>query len=113
MFSFKNSCADHVAATGVPAEVLEHIFVKYCGKGTPTHVAKFQILSDLNGEIAWVSGPHYGSTGDGTLWGWYQLSWLHRADIVLADKAYQVLSPSTECVSDDEVPEFVSDSDDE
>ena len=35
MFSFKNSCADNVAATGVPAEVLEHIFVKYCGKGTP------------------------------------------------------------------------------
>ena len=63
-------------------------------------MAKFQILSDLNGEIAWVSGPHYGSTGDGTLWGWYQPSWLHRADIVLADKAYQVLSPSTECVSD-------------
>ena len=74
-------------------------------------MAKFQILSDLNGEIAWVSGPHYGSTGDGTLWGWYQPSWLHRADIVLADKAYQALSPSTECVSDDEVPELVSDSD--
>ena len=40
-----------------------------------------------------------------------QPSWLHRADIVLADKAYQALAPSTECVSDDEVPELVSDSD--
>ena len=35
MFSFERCCADPVSAVGVPAEVLEHIFTKYCGKGTP------------------------------------------------------------------------------
>ena len=53
------------------------------------HVAKFQLVSDLNGDIAWVSGPHYGSTSDSTLWGWYQPAWLQPSDIVLADIVFE------------------------
>jgi len=35
MFSFAHCCADPLSAVGVPPEVLEGIFIKYCGKGTP------------------------------------------------------------------------------
>ena len=76
-------------------------------------MAKFQVVSDLSGDIAWVSGPHYGSTGDGTLWGWYQPSWLHATDIVLGDKAYQVQPPISECESEEDVPELVESDTDE
>ena len=31
MFTFSSACEDHLSVVGVPPEVLEQIFVKYCG----------------------------------------------------------------------------------
>ena len=52
------------------------------------HVAKIQAVTDLKGNILWISGPHLGSTGDITLWRWYRPSWLRAEEIILGDKAY-------------------------
>ena len=40
------------------------------------HVAKFQIMTDLKANVAWILGPHFRSTSDKKLWEWYKPSWL-------------------------------------
>ena len=63
--------------------------VLYQGK-YKCHVLKFQAVIDNTGNWLWFSGPHVGSTGDGTLWKDNRPAYLtaNPAERTLGDKAY-------------------------
>ena len=63
--------------------------VLYQGK-YKCHVLKFQAVIDNTGNWLWFSGPHVGSTGDGTLWKEKRPAYLTAtpAERTLGDKAY-------------------------